>query len=433
MEERNKIVFLCHFSNSEIRSALHVEDNSIVNYIRKKTGHELKDYAPWVTEFIKEFEKFKDLDIHIVAPHPGLKKEIVEVELNGINYHLFKPLKHWVGRKIDSFLKKEEDFHLSRRRAKTIIDNINPDLVCLCGAENPYYSICALDVENRPLMVLLQTVLNNPKLKAYNKGYIKRAAIEKEIFLKAQYFGTEDRLYYDILKQINPEAVAFKTTFAWHKPPKMTVEAKEFDFAFMAHRLVKYKGIEHLIDAFGLVLKENPDAMLNIVGSCEAPYMEYLRKKVEDNNAVNNVVFSGYYPEHDDALYQVMKSSCVVLPGITATICSTMLEALFMGLPLICFKTTGTPYFNSERECVLLAENGDINDLAKKMIFALNNKEKMQELANNGKWFANKKFSNEVSGKLLTDAFKLAIDNYYNGKAIPQEALFDINEFPLYE
>ena len=432
MKDKRKVVFLCHFSNSDIRKALRVEDNPLVNFVRKQTGHQLKDYAPWVTEFIKEFEKYEDIDFHIVAPHPGLKSEIVAIRVNGINYHFYRPFKTWALRKMDNFLKKEEDFELSRKRAKKIINNINPDLVCLCGAENPYYSICALDVENRPLMVLLQTVLNNPKLKAYNKGFIKRAAIEKEIFMKAQYFGTEDRLYYDLLKQIKPEAIAFKTTFAWHKPPKMGVVEKEFDFAFMAHRLVKYKGIENLIEAFGIVLKEHPNAKLNIVGSCEPDYFELLNKKIAEFGGEHNVVFSGYYPNHDDALYQVMKSSCVVLPGITATLCSTMLETLFMGLPLICFRTTGTPYLNSEKECVLLAENGNTRDLASKMIYALTHKEEMQDMARNGQWFANKKFSNEESGRLLIKAFNLAIDHYSNGKEIPESALFDIREFPLY-
>lgn len=429
MNNKKKVVFLCHFSNESVRDSLGLSGNSLLSWIRKKTNHELKDYAPWVTEFINEFKKCDTYEFHIVAPHPGLKRSIVAYESDGIFYHFYTPFDSPIVRSIKKqILKQKENYRLVRQRVSEIISGICPKIVCLCGAENPYYSIAALDVKDCPLYVILQTVLNNPNLKKYNRKFDFRADIEKQVFERADYFGTEDKLYYNILKEIKPKAAILKTTFAWHRPKIKTRPSKEYDFVFYAQRLVKYKGIEDVLHAFVILHAKYPKASLNVIGSCEPQYMTYLQSIIEENSTYEKVTFNGYFPKHDDALLQVMKSSCVVVPGITASINNTILEPMFLGLPVIAYVTSGTPYLNREKECIILAENSNVQDLTAKMEFALNNPDKMAEVANNGASFVNEHFSNEASGRRLINCLSAAIGNYYSGIDIPNNLFFDVND-----
>jgi glycosyltransferase involved in cell wall biosynthesis len=52
--------------------------------------------------------------------------------------------------------------------------------------------------------------------------------------------------------------------------------------------------------------------------------------------------------------------------GATLTIpAGTVIEAMLLEIPVITYKTTGTPYLNKDGETVLLCDIGDINQLAK--------------------------------------------------------------------
>ena len=130
-----------------------------------------------------------------------------------------------------------------------------------------------------------------------------------------------------------------------------------------------------------------------------------------------------------DVFRQIKKSRYVVVPGITALINSTVLEPMFMKMPVITYATTGTPYLNRKKQSVLLAENENFHDLADKMIYALENEAAMMQIAENGYQTVNTEFSpSEISGQLIKN-IGYAIEHYYNGAEIDKNSLFSVDSF----
>jgi len=101
-----KVVWICHFSNKVIRERLPLSSRNLSNFLRKLIGKQYinySDFAPWVNTQIQEFEKFNDIELHIIAPHSGLKHFKYEFELKGVYYHFFR---HELPLLCDSILNK---------------------------------------------------------------------------------------------------------------------------------------------------------------------------------------------------------------------------------------------------------------------------------------------------------------------------------------
>jgi glycosyltransferase involved in cell wall biosynthesis len=355
--------------------------------------------------------------------------------MNGIHYHFFKSEDDTLFSRIKNTLGfiKSQKYQKNRLQIKQTIDQIQPDIINLIGLENTYYSIAALDINNYPVYVSIQTVLNNPKLSKYGVGDSYAREIEMKILQKEKYFGCSGRLYHDLIQQVNDQAIFFKMFFPIQHPPKIEGNIrKEFDFVFYAARVVKNKGIEDTLDALALVKKQKPSVKLNVIGYCPKEYKQFLLKRIEALNLKDNVIFHDYFPVHEDLFRQVLKSKVAVVPGITAIINGTVIEPTLLGLPVVTYKTSGTPYLNREKECVLLAEIGDIEGLANNMLKLMNDENYGQMLAQNANEFVTRTFDNTTSAKRLVEDYKAVIAHYHNGTPIPEELLFDLNEFPKY-
>ena len=159
MSEKLKVVWICHFSNENIRSKLPLS--------KRKT---YADFAPWVNNLIKEFEKLDNIDLHIIAPHRGLLKPVVSFKSNGINYHFFKPDAPIIHKMIPQkfYINDNFRYHANRFFIKRFVRKIQPDIINIIGAENPYYSISALDIKNIPVYLSCQTVYSNPLRKVHS-------------------------------------------------------------------------------------------------------------------------------------------------------------------------------------------------------------------------------------------------------------------------
>lgn len=217
--DKIKIIWITHFSNQEIRNNIPLSKMFIYNSLRKivkKPKYKYYDFAPWVTNLIKEFKNFDDVEIHIIAPHKGLKPLIFDFVLDGIHYHFFRPYLSLILSQLSNRLlkNKQRKFIINRLIVKNYIKKINPDLVNLIGSENPYYSITALDIHNKPVYISAQTVYTNPMRKIYSDSCIKlNWDIELKLHKKFKYFGCTSRMHHDLIRQNNPNAIIFKMFF----------------------------------------------------------------------------------------------------------------------------------------------------------------------------------------------------------------------------
>jgi glycosyltransferase involved in cell wall biosynthesis len=436
--EKLKIAWISHFSNEKVREKLPLSKMRASNFLRTifgKTKFKYGDFAPWVNNLITEFEKFEEVELHIIAPHAGLKKKRFDFEINGIHYHFFKSEDDNIYSLIINKLglNKRPKYSKNRKRTAEIVTSIKPDIVNLIGTENPYYSITVLDIKDIPVFVSAQTVYTNPeRQKLSGSSDPIRWNTELKIHHKEKYFGCAGRMHRDLILRNNPDAIIFKNFFPIQYPTKVKEVEKEFDFVYFAQGVSQKKGIEDAIDALAIVKKEKPDVTLKVVGYCPPNYKVFLNEKIDNLGLTENISFHDYFPVHSDMHQYIKKAKFALLPVKLDVIPGTVIEAMLLELPVVTYKTTGTPYLNKNGETVLLSEIGDIEKLAANMLKLLDSPELTKQLKKKAKAFVEKEFDNTTSAKRLLEDYKAVIAHYHNGTPIPEELLFDLNEFPKY-
>ncbi len=137
-----------------------------------------------------------------------------------------------------------------------------------------------------------------------------------------------------------------------------------------------------------------------------------------------NVSFTPFFAEQNDLFQHLQQARFAVLPCKVDHISGTQLQSMRFGLPVVCYKTTGTPDFNKEKECVLIAEKDNVEELADKMLVLMNNHQKADELRQNALDYIRDMDERSLKNMdRLVDNFKSIIDNYYKGIDIPKEQL----------
>lgn len=436
--KKMKVAWICHFSNEKVREKLPLSKRSFLNRLKKLLGMQpyvYSDFAPWVNNLITEFEKFEDVELHIIAPHAGLSPFKYSFEMNGIYYHFFRPE---LPLRLDILVSRlphqeKRRFLLNRLWVRQFIKEIQPDVVNLIGTENPYYSITVLDIKDIPVYVSAQTVYTNPDRKKLS-GVCDRLHwnTELKIHHKEKYYGCSGRMHRDLILRNNPDAMIFKNFFPIQHPRNIKEVEKEFDFVYYAQHVSAKKGIEDAIDALSIVKKEKPDVTFKVVGNCPPNYRDFLNEKISSLGLTENISFHDYFPVHSEMHQYIKKSRFALLPIKLDVISSSVLEAMLLELPLVTYKTTGTPYLNKDGETVLISEIGDIEHLAANMLKLLNSPELAERLKKKAKAFVEKEFDNTASAKRLVEDYKAVIAHYHYGTPIPKELLFDLNEFPIY-
>lgn len=408
-----KIVFLCHFSNSFVRQNLKLKNFNIwkcnTKFLEKITYH-YDDFAIWVSDYIDEFEKHPEYEFHIVAPHRGMKKVRTSFEKKGIHYHFFKCDKNRIYDYLNKRLHIDEKngYKSNRVIIKEIINEIQPNIVILCGAENPYYSSAILDVNMMPICVILQTLLNDPKRIKMGVGSQYRRDVEIDIFQHARYFFTDAENEKAKIEEVNHNALVLPVGFPTHRPHITIPKNKECDFVFFSRIITKNKGIEDLLHALCIVKESHKNVRLDIIGGCGAEYHKHLDMLIDKLAIRGNVCFAGYYENISDTYNHVVKARATVLPGITADLNSTVRESMLMGLPTICYASYAIESINREKPCLIAAQMENVDDLAKQMRFVLDNPNEAEIVAQNGRDYANRVFSNEaIVNELLDNCNKI--------------------------
>ena len=386
----------------------------------------LNDHAPWVRGIISFLETQEDIDLHVFGPQIRLKKHLTEFESRGVKYHFYTS--EWT-----SLLRKLNRYKLWKRLInadfyfKKVLSKVNPDLVVLSGAENPATSVSILYADKYPRFCLCQTIYNNPERAKYNAPNRLKQEMEKDIFSKLHFFGVYSKMHYDLLREMKPDAIIFKYGY----PSKgVLLEPSEvekmYDFVNFALMHGSRKGTTDSIQALAIVKQKFPNVTLNIVGGCDESGRAKLENEVKELGLEENVIFTPFFEKKRDLLLHVQKSRFAVLPCKLDHTSGTMTQSMQLGLPLVVYKTTGTPTFNREKECVLIAEKGNVEELAQHMLTLMENPEKAKLLARNAREYQEKKVeNNKVNGDRLVANFKAIIENYQHGTPIPQEQLFN--------
>lgn len=427
-----KIAYICWVTNPMVRSHLDLRNyryrNVILKLFRKPQGSYI-DYGIWNSDFIEEFEKMEDYEFHIISPHNGMLKNRVEFVEKGITYHIYKCDTNLLSEAYRSYSHQNDrtDYRRIRSIVHTIVKEISPDVVIVCGAEQPNFSPCIWDLKDVPTLVMLETAVNDPQLKEMLPGAKIYSSVEKRTFEEFSYFTTSLQKYYHIVRQFNQKALCLRASFPSHFPPVLDAPEKKIDFLFYAAVISQNKGVEDVILAFNKVVIKHPNATLNICGRCDVAYREHLKALI-NKEAENNVSFTDFFETVDEKLKYVQSARVTVLPGITAPLNSTVRESMLMGLPTIVYGSESTVNINKQKKCLLCAEMQNADDLSGKMLYAFENPAQMLEMAKNAKEYAVKTFSNKAKATQLIQAAIAVMNHFTKGERIPEELLYYPNK-----
>lgn len=427
-----KVLLLASFLDQEVRKHDIFKKDSLVYHklirafgLPERVG-KLNDHAPWVRNIIKFLEKQDDVELHVIGPQIRLKKNLVEFEDERVRYYFYSS--EWTSLvRISKKYKLWKKLQLSGYYTKRILEKVKPDIVVLSGAENPVVSVSILYAEKYPRYCLCQTVYNNPDREKYGKPKKINQETEKDIFSQLQFFGVFSKMHYDLLKTMRPDATIFKYGYPSTGKLLEPIETeKQYDFVNFALMHGSRKGTPDSIQALAIVKKTFPKVTLNIVGGYDEAGLLRLKELVKNLNLEENVIFTPFFEKKSDLLLHVQKSRFAVLPCKMDNTAGTMTQSMQLGLPLVVYKTPGTPSFNKEKECALIAEHCNVEDLASKMLLLMESPEKAELLRKNAREFQVKLIEyKKKNGDRLIANFKAIIDNYHNGTPIPQEQLFN--------
>ena len=147
------------------------------------------------------------------------------------------------------------------------------------------------------------------------------------------------------------------------------------------------KGVLDLCKAIPLILKKHPDTKFIFVGTAlnsplnEVSMDNYMRSELKNN--LQNIVFTGMV-SLDKIPILLKQADALIIPSLWENFATVCLEAMSAGKLVIGTKTGGIPEIIG-KDCGLLAKYKNYKNLAKKINYAIENPQKMQILAKNGR------------------------------------------------
>jgi glycosyltransferase involved in cell wall biosynthesis len=177
------------------------------------------------------------------------------------------------------------------------------------------------------------------------------------------YGIAEDKVFVTYNSNDTDALFGIKTRLAEDNPDAVK---NEFRIIHVG-RLVKWKRVDLLIDAFSRIAASFPQAELVIIG--DGPEMDRLRKQAADLNVEKKVIFTGAIYDSETIASHLSASAIYVLAGMGGL---SINDAMTLGLPVICSVCDGT-----ERDLVidnrngLFFDEGNVYDLKTKLLVLL--------------------------------------------------------------
>ena len=398
-----KIVWICHFTNEEVQSLLPLW--------RKQD-----EFASWIPNMLKGYENREDIEIHVIAPHACLKKStnfiIRNIHYNFIPYSMpFCQCKWSPIILLDTY----SNYYFFRKRIIKKINQIQPDLINLIGAENPYYSWSVLDLKkDYPILVLIQGFISQMKGQInLTTAAKKRIDVEESILKKFKYYaGEQDSSTY--ISSYNVNHIFFKLYFPINEVLALSTkdDGKRYDCVFFG-RLSKEKGVEDFIRIVAEIKVKKPDVKACIVGGGDNhPYIS-LAKELD---CLLNIEFTGFIKTQKELFECVKASRIFLVTPYFERLSSTIREAMFLKVPIVAYATGGIPYINEFDENIYLVKTGDYHEMARRTLFLLENEKQRINLTEKAYHYAVQEFSLKANTERLILANQTILEESKNKK-----------------
>lgn len=150
------------------------------------------------------------------------------------------------------------------------------------------------------------------------------------------------------------------------------------------------KGLLNLIKALRLVKSSIPSVKLIVVGKkSNHGYFRRICRLISDEGLTGNVVYKGTI-EKTELKKEYQKCSIFVLPSKEEPFGIVLLEAMASCNPVIATNVGGIPYVIKDSENGFLVEDGNVEELAEKLLLLLKNEKLRDEMGHRGMQIAKK-------------------------------------------
>jgi glycosyltransferase involved in cell wall biosynthesis len=179
-------------------------------------------------------------------------------------------------------------------------------------------------------------------------------------------------------------------------------------------RIERRKGVQHVIEAMPLILKEYPNTKLLIAGG-DMGYRGYLEKLIGENGIKQSVVFSGHLDPYQVAC-AFKASNMFLFPSYYEIPGHTLLEAWSNKTPVIVSsKLWGHAELITPETGIVIEEPSDYEAIAKAVVELLSNPERARTMGENGHRLVKERFSwDEVVDK-LEEVYRRVVSNRIEG------------------
>jgi glycosyltransferase involved in cell wall biosynthesis len=434
MDRKMKVVWVCHFSNPEVREHLTLSYpwyERMARYLmHKKPTLGWLDYAIWNTNGIKEFKKFEDVELHVVSPASHISSNKQEFISDGIYYHFFKSDQETFSGRVMSIIKKGPrlKYNKSSKIINSYIKQISPDIIHIIGPENRDYSTFVFDCpKSIPVISQLDTLICEPSfLLGYPEStwpnWRKAAEVEKKVLKRSDYIGTEAIRFVQFLrKEVIPQGVFFDIDLATGFNYDDRSDGKEFDFVYFANSISK--SLDLAIEAFAIAKKSFPGITLDVIGGCPSDYKQMIDDRIQKLGIADAITFEGRYNTHDEVIEQIRRSRFALLPFKVDYNPTTIPESMSCGLPVVSTMTGGTEKLYVNEDEVLLSPIGDHEAMARNMIRLISSDTLQLKLRDNGRRKIENDFNNTLRMKKWVEVYKSVLDHRNQGSPFPDKLL----------
>jgi len=396
-KQKIKVVWLCYFTNNFVQDQL-------------KPTKRIDEFAPWISSLIKLFENSNDIELHVVSQHKWISG-YKSFENNSVYYHFYNAGIPVIGRQWPGFFELDlwTDFYAQKSSVKKIIKKVNPDIIHLHGAENDF-SASALQFHKKyPVFVTVQGFIHQSSFKS--KRIQNRIDKEFEVYNTFNHIGFRTETMGKEIKKINSSA-----KLLWHDYPLKPITplevSKKYDLVFFA-RLSRDKGIHDLLKALSIIKTDRPEISLCVMGGGKT---DALKQFADELNISDNIYWAGFLPTQDDVHRLASQAKISVLPTYHDIISGTIIESLFLKLPVVAYNAGSIHEVNKNEEIISLVEIGDVNGLVKVIQQLLADQKLLKEKADKGfeRVFEMFGSNNDKVKKDLLNAYNIVINDFKN-------------------
>lgn len=338
------------------------------------------EYPPYITgglgthcDYLTKALSKLPVKTYFVTPHP-IHKKIGNLEIVGLDIsQKFKE-----DGKILSYGKfKKEKVKLYTKKISEILDKYEFDIIHSQDWPPIEAAIKLKKLSKKPL---IQTI-HSTEFDKTKRPKKRSIALEKKGMMAAnRVIAVSNFTKKIIINKYKIDSrkisVIYNAIEKKKAPPKKKIG--KIKYILYLGRIKYQKGLPFLIDAVNIVLKEEKNIKILVVGKGKHKDVAKLKRKISKLGLTDKIKFLGYVKDKE---YYYRKAYLFVMPSVSEPFGITPLESIHNGTPALISKQSGV---SEVLKSCLKFDYWDTEDLAKKILFLIRNKKAYDKLRSDG-------------------------------------------------